>query len=162
MKPMNKKLLYIIPVLAAVVALVIVAAVPHVMADQEGKMWKMGKFKHHAVQVDGFIGSIPITKDTDRSTIKDKVTVSLSEASQGLDVHMAKLGKVENENGEKFLAWTLVSIDKDSESDTVTFTIHVVDAGDASNTAQVTKSLDHSFKKWHGEEKGAKDTSEST
>jgi hypothetical protein len=129
------------------------------MADQEGKMWKMGKFKHHAIQVDGFVGSIPITEDTDRSTLKDQVTVSLSEAAQGLDVHMAKLGKVKNENGEKFLAWTLISIDKNPDSDTATITIHVVDAGDASNTAVVTKSFDHSFKK-HTEDKDANDTSE--
>jgi len=147
---MNKKLVYVMPALAAVVALVLIAAVPHVVADQEaGKMWKMGaKFhKFHTIQVDGFVGSIPITEDTDRVTLKDKVTVSLSEASQGLDVHMAKLGKVTNENGDKFLAWTLVSVDKNE--DTVTFTIHIVDAGDADNTAQITKEFDHSFKTQH-------------
>ena len=145
---MNKKLVYVMPALAAVVALMFVVATPYVLAESGDKAWKMGKFhKHHAIQVDGFVGSIPITADTDRATLKDLVTVSLSEASQGLNVHMAKLGKVTNENGEKFLAWTLASVDKNE--DTITFTIHVVDAGDADNTAQITKEFDHSFKKQH-------------
>lgn len=146
---MNKKILYALPILVAVVALVLVAAVPYVVAEQGyGKMWKMEKFhKFHTIQVDGFVGSIPITEDTDRASLKDQVTVSLSEASQGLDVHMAKLGKITNENGDKFLAWTLVSVDKND--DTITLTIHVVDAGDVDNTAQITKEFDHSFKKQH-------------
>lgn len=144
---MNRKLLYMLPALAAVVALMFVVATPYVLAESGDKAWKMGKFhKYHAIQVDGFVGSIPITEDTDRATLKDLVTVSLSEASQGLDVHMAKLGKVTNENGDKFLAWTLFSMDKDADSDTVTVTIHVVDAGDAENTAQITKQFDHPFK----------------
>ncbi|HEX9845693.1 MAG TPA: hypothetical protein VGA92_04440 [Candidatus Nitrosotenuis sp.] len=151
---MNKKLLYTLPALAAVVALMFVVATPYVLAESGDNAWKMGKFhKHHTIQVDGFVGSIQITEDTDRATLKDKVTVSLSEASQGLDVHMAKLGKVTNENGDKFLAWTLVSVDKNE--DTVTFTIHVVDAGDADNTAQITKEFDHSFKTEHDSDEKA-------
>jgi hypothetical protein len=131
-----------------------VVATPYVLAESGEKAWKMGKFhKHHIIQVDGFVGSIPITEDTDRASLKEQVTVSLSEASQGLDVHMAKLGKVTNENGEKFLAWTLVSVDKND--DTVTFTIHVVDAGDVDNTAQITKEFDHSFKKQHDSDEKA-------
>jgi hypothetical protein len=151
---MNKKLVYVMPTLAAVVALMFVVATPYVLAESGEKAWKMGKFhKHHIIQVDGFVGSIPITEDTDRASLKEQVTVSLSEASQGLDVHMAKLGKVTNENGEKFLAWTLVSVDKND--DTVTFTIHVVDAGDVDNTAQITKEFDHSFKKQHDSDEKA-------
>lgn len=151
---MNKKLVYIVPALVAVVALMFVVATPYVLAESGEKAWKMGKFhKHHTIQVDGFVGSIPITEDTNRASLKEQVTVSLSEASQGLDVHMAKLGKVTNENGEKFLAWTLVSVDKND--DTVTFTIHVVDAGDADNTAQITKEFDHSFKKQHDSDEKA-------
>ena len=149
---MNKKLVYVIPALAAVVALMFVVATPYVLAESGEKAWKMGKFhKHHTIQVDGFVGSIPITEDTDRASLKEQVTVSLSEASQGLDVHMAKLGKVTNENGEKFLAWILASADKND--DTVTFTIHVVDAGDADNTAQITKEFD--FKKYHDSDEKA-------
>jgi hypothetical protein len=156
---MNKKLVYVMPVVAAVVALMLVAAVPYVVAEQgQGKMWKMGKFhKHHAIQVDGFVGSIPITKDTDKATLKDKVTVSLSDAAQGLDVQKAMLGKVKNEKGEKFLAWTMFSMDKDS--DKATITIHVVDAGNADNKAQITKEFNHSFKKEQRESKTS-DTSE--
>ncbi len=152
---MNRKLLYVLPAMAAVVALMFVVATPYVLAESGDKAWKMGpKFhKFHAIQVDGFVGSIPIAEDTDRATLKDLVTVSLSEAAQGLDVHMAKLGKVTNENGDKFLAWTLVSVDKND--DTVTFTIHVVDAGDADNTAQITKEFDHSFKMHHDSDEKA-------
>lgn len=149
---MNRKLRYVLPITAAVVALMFVVATPYVLAESDGdKAWKMGaKFhKYHTIQVDGFVGSIPITEDTDRASLKEQVTVSLSEAAQGLDAHMAKLGKVTNENGDKFLAWTIFSMDKNADSDTVTITIHVVDAGNAENKAQITKEFDHSFEKQH-------------
>jgi len=95
-----------------------------------------------AIQVEGFVGSIEITEDADRKTLKDKVTVSLSEASAGLDVQKAGLGVAVNENGDKYLVWKLVSVNKDSESGTVT--IIVVDAGDQDNTTSITKEFDKS------------------
>lgn len=139
---MNRKLVYALPVLVAIVALVAVAAAPHVMADQ-GKAWHKGKFQRHFIEADGFTGSIPITKDTDKSTLKDQVKISLSQASEGLDVQGGHLGVVTNENGEKFLAWILCSFDK--SGDTPTMTIHVVDPVTGKDTL-VTKSFDHSFK----------------
>lgn len=149
MNLMNKKILYALPALAAVVALMFVVVTPHVLAEPGAdKMWKTGaKFhKHGAFQVEGFVGSIPITEDSDKSSIKDQITVSLSEAAQGLDVQKGKIGIVANENGDKFVVWKLISVDRDADSETATITIHIVDAGDAENKAEITKEIDHSFK----------------
>ncbi|TVL98817.1 MAG: hypothetical protein CV087_20305 [Candidatus Brocadia sp. WS118] len=138
--------MYAAPAFAAVFALMLVVATPHVQASPDGeKAWKSGKHHmRHTIQVDGFVGSIPITEDADKAALKEKVTVSLSEAAQGLDVQGGHIGVVTNENGDKFLAWNLVSVDKESEK--MTATIHIVDARDAENTAQVTKEFGHPWK----------------
>lgn len=142
---MNTKIMYALPAFAAVFAMFVVA-IPYVQASPDGeKAWKSGKHHmYHTIRVDGFVGSIPITENTDKAALKEKVTVSLSEAAQGLDVHGGHIGIVTNENGEKFLTWNLVSVDKKSEK--MTATIHIVDAGNAENTAQVTKEFSHSWK----------------
>lgn len=149
---------YFLPALVAAFALTLVVAAPYVVAELgENKPYGFHDgAKMHAkfmgIQVDGFVGSIPITEDTDRQTLKDQVTVSLSEATNGLEVMGGHIGVAVNENGEKYLVWTLVSIDKDTEAETVTATIYIVDAGDSSNTAIVTKEFDHFMmkdKKYH-------------
>ena len=56
------------------------------------------------------------------------------------------IGVAVNENGEKFLAWALISIERDSESETATATIYVVDAADVTNTTSITKEFDRSHK----------------
>ena len=159
---MNTKTKIYIPAIAVLVAIVAVAAAPAIMAEpgfgkdawHEGAKhtWKDGA-KHHKghmkIQVDGFVGSIEIPEDIDRESYKDlkeQVTVSLSEAAQGLDVMKGSIGIAVNENGEKFVVWKLVSIDKDENSETATATIHVVDAADSDNTATVTKEFDSSMK----------------
>ncbi len=146
---MNTKIKYTFPVLVAAVALMFVVAIPYVIASSDGeKAWKGAKhFKHHALQVDGFVGSIQVTEDSNKAALKEQVTVSLSEASQGLDVQGGHIGIVTNENGERFLAWNLVSMGKNSDGMSVT--IHIVDAGNAGNTAQITKQIDHSWKIKH-------------
>lgn len=63
--------------------------------------------------------------------------------NDGLDVMGGHIGVAVNENGDKFLVWKLVQVDKDSES--ATATIYVVDAGDADNTTTITKEFDHSM-----------------
>ena len=146
---MNRKTTYLIPTFAAVFALMFAFASPVVMAESgEGIHDKWSGQKQHkmnkAIEVEGFVGSIHITEDSDKQALKDQVTVSLSEAAKGLDVMGGKIGVAINENGDKYLTWTLKSIEKDSESETVTATIYVVDAGDASNTAVVTKEFDRS------------------
>lgn len=136
---------YTIPALIAVAAVMVVVAAPYALAESDAKKHTSAKYhKFHAVQVDGFVGSIQLTADTNKAALKDKVTVSLSEASDGIDAVKASIGIVSNENGDKFLAWTLVSVDKGENSDTATITIHVVDAGNADNKAQITKELDAS------------------
>ena len=148
---MNRKTTYLIPAFVAVFALMFTVATPLAMAEfSEGMQDKGIGQKHHkmhkVIQVDGFVGSIQITEDSDRESLREQVTVSLSEASEGLDVRGGHIGVAVNENGEKFLVWTLISIEKDSESETATATIYVVDASDATNTTNVTKEFDRSHK----------------
>ena len=166
---MKKTSKYILPALVAAFALAFVLATPYVMAEsdyEKGAMhekgekhaWKDGA-KHDKgrmiTQVDGFVGSISVPEDMDKEShkdLKDQVTVSLSEAAQGLDVMKGSIGIAVNENGEKFVVWKLVSMDKDEESDTISATITIVDAADATNKATVAKEFDHSMKSTrHGE-----------
>lgn len=145
---MKKTSKFILPAFVAAFALAFVVATPYVMAESGYGMHSFDGAKSHkghwAIQVEGFEGTIQITEDVDKKTLKDKVTVSLSEASAGLDVQKASLGVAVNENGEKYLVWKLVSIITDSESGTATKTINIVDAGDVDNTALVTKEFDKS------------------
>ena len=146
---MNRKTTYLIPAFAAVFALMFAFASPGVMAEPGAGVhdkWSGQKQHkmHKAVEVEGFVGSIQITEDSDRQTLKDQISVSLSEAAEGLDVMEGRIGVTINENGDKYLTWMLKHIEKDSESETVTATIYVVDAGDAGNTAIVTKEFDRS------------------
>jgi hypothetical protein len=146
---MNRKTTYLIPAFAAVFALMFTVATPPAMAEySEGMHGKEMGQKYHkmhkVIEVDGFVGSIQITEDSDRQALRDQVTVSLSEAADGLDVKGGHIGVVTNENGDKFLTWTLKSVERDSESEIAIATIYVVDAGDVSNTTTITKEFDHS------------------
>ena len=158
---MSTKTRFILPAFAAVFALMFVVATPYVMAESNEDtwhngnkdMWKDDGAKHHKkhmmIKVEGFSGSIPVPEDIDRESfkdLKDQVTVSLSEAADGLDVMRGSIGIAVNENGEKFVVWKLVSIDENADSDTITATIYVVDAADATNTATVVKEFDPSMK----------------
>ncbi len=154
---------FLFSAIAVSFALVFAIATPYVMAESgygmhsyhDGAKSLKG---HWAIQVEGFQGSIPITEDTDRATLKEKA-IPLSEAAADYpNVKKAKLGKVINENGDKFLVWKLVDFSKDSESGTAKMTIHIVDAGDAKNTAEITKEFDKTshHDKW-AHYKGMKD-----
>ncbi len=150
---MNRKITYLIPAFAAVFALMFSVATPLAMAEYGDGMHDKGMGQknhkmHKVIEVGEFVGSIQITEDADRQALKDKVTVSLSEAANGLDVIGGHIGVVTNENGDKYLVWTLKSIERDSESQFAIATIHIVDAGDASNTTSVTKEFDRS--NWDG------------
>ena len=165
---------YVLPAFAAVFALMFVAAATpsYVIAEPgEGKQWgsygdgayddhskkKMSKGHHMTVEVEGFTGSIAFPEMSDVpdkkaafDALKEQVTVKLSEAaaaaeSAGLDVIKGSIGMAVNENGDRYVAWTLAEMNKDSESETMSATIFVVDAADATNTAQVTKEFDRSF-----------------
>jgi hypothetical protein len=144
---MTTKTQYLLPAFVAIFALMFVVATPYVAADEDDSRFAQQNGKRHMpIQADGFEGSIPITEDSDRQEIKSQKTVSLSEASAGIDVHKAHLGVVVNENDDKFLVWILANVEKDSESETAIATIFVVDAGDLSNTATITKEIDLSEK----------------
>ena len=147
----NKKT--ILPALVAAFALMFVAATPYVLAEP-GDTYAIYKdddstkkmYKKHLIKVEGFVGSILITEDSNKATLREQVTVSLSEAADGLDVEKAKLGIAINENGNKYLVWKLVDVERDLESETAIITIYVVDAADAENATTLTKEFDSSMK----------------
>jgi hypothetical protein len=146
---MNRKTTYLIPAFVAVFALMFTVATPLAMAEAsegmfDNKMDQKHKKMHKVIEVDGFVGSIQITEDADRQALKNQITVSLSEAASGLDVVGGHIGAAINEGGDKYLVWTLKSIEKDSESGIVTVTIHVIDAADVTNTTTVTREVDQS------------------
>jgi hypothetical protein len=146
---MNRKTTYLIPAFVAVFALMFTVASPLAMAEYSEGMHDKGIGQkqhkmHKVIEVDGFVGSIQITEDSDRQALREQVSVSLSEAADGLDVLGGHIGVAVNENGDKYLVWALKSIEKDSESEIVTATIYVVDAGDSNNTTTVTKEIDRS------------------
>ena len=158
---MNTKTKYMIPVFAAVFALVFAFATPYVMADGADHA-KWGEGKHHMgpmgypIQIDGFSGAIKMptemTKET-HDSLKSQVKVSLSQATSIADANgftdamMASIGVVDDGAGNKYLVWIVSSMDKDEESKTMTAKIFVVDAGNAENFATTTKTFDHSMMK---------------
>jgi hypothetical protein len=85
---MTTKTQYLLPAFVAIFALMFVVATPYVAADEDDRRFAQqnGK-KHMPIQVEEFDGSIQITEDSNRQEIKSQITVSLSEASAGLDVH---------------------------------------------------------------------------
>ncbi len=137
---------FVIPAIAAAFALVFAIATPYVMAESGYGMHSYhdgAKHKGHwAIQVEGFEGSIPITEDSDRATLKEQAIPLSVAAADYPNVKKATLGKAINEDGDKFLVWKLVDFSKDSESGTAKMTIYIVDAGDAENTAEITKEFD--------------------
>ena len=114
--------------------------------------------QHMTIKVEGFTGAIPIpemTEETDMKAVheelKSQVTVKFSEAATlsrkcSTRCHERfSIGMAVNENGDKFVVWLLAEMNMDdSESDNMITTVFVVDAADATNTAQVTKEYDHS------------------
>lgn len=170
---MNTKTKYMIPVFAAVFAVIFVFSTPYVMADDANGTWAGNHFKGanehwgedhhrgpkgtmgpHVITIENFTGSVAIpqdiTKDT-RDSLKDQVTVTLAQAvnvasSNGFDGMRASLGVVDDGAGNKYLVWTIISIDKDAETGAVTCNVFVVDAGDATNFAQTTQTFDHPMK----------------
>ena len=115
----------------------------------------MKKPKHHMMlKVDGFTGKITLPdlseiedKKAIHEEIKSQVTVKLSEAAAvaenaGLDVIKGNMEIVVNEDGVKSLAWIMTSMNMNGDTEKIPATIFVVDAADATNTAQITKEFD--------------------
>ncbi|MGY5148740.1 MAG: hypothetical protein ACW9W3_01620 [Candidatus Nitrosopumilus sp. bin_68KS] len=163
---MNSKTKYMIPVFAAVFALMFVVAVPNAIAEG-GNYAKMSEDKHYkghghkAILVEGFTGSIVVPAEMTKEThgeLKNQVTVSLGQAvsvaeSNGVTNAMkASIGIVKDGENNKYVVWTITSIDKDAESETMIKNIFVVDAGNADNFTTITKTFDHSkMREMHGE-----------
>lgn len=170
---MNRKIKYIIPVFAAVFALAFVFSTPYVMADNVNGAWigkhmgtndQWGREHHmgpkgpmgpHVITVDGFSGSVAIPQDITKETrdsLKSQVTVTLFQAVKVADANgfsnamSVNLGVVDDGAGNKYLAWTITSIDKDAETDAVTANVFVVDAGDEGKYAKITQTFDHPMK----------------
>ena len=144
----------------------VATAASYVTAEpDEGKNWTGdGHYKyandmhkgHMAIIIEGFRGSIEVPdmseiedKRGSYETLKEQVTVNFSEAAfaaenAGLDVTKGELGKIVNENGEKFVVWKL--IEKNKGLGTITKTIFVIDAADITNTATITKEYDPSVR----------------
>ena len=121
---MTTKTQYLLPAFVAIFALMFVVATPNVAADEDDKRFAQqnGK-KRMPIQVEGFEGSIQITEDSERQKIKSQITVSLSDAADGLDVYKAHLGVVVNENDDKFLVWILDNVEIDAGSETAVTTL---------------------------------------
>jgi len=171
---MDSKTKYMIPAFVAVFALMF-AFTPFVMAQEDGehteekhakwggeKYSKQGNHGKKAILVEEFTGTIQIPEEMTKEThdeLKDQITVSLgqavsvAESNRVTDAMKASIGIAKDGEGNKYVVWIIVSIDKDSESETVTKNIFVVDAGDAANFTTVTKSFDHSEMKegMHGD-----------
>ena len=132
----------------------------------ENKMRHDSKKNHHmTIKVEGFTGAIPIpemAEETDMKAVHDdlksKVSVKFSEAAvlaeeAELDVMKGSIGMAVNEDGDKFVVWILAEMNMESESDNMSTTVFVVDAADATNTAQTTKEFVHSMMMAEGKDK---------
>jgi len=120
---------YLIPAFVAAFALMFAVATPFVMADYGDGYAKYHK-KHWTVQVSNdFVGNIPITEDSTHQSLKDQITITLSEAALKYpDAKKAKLGIAVNDNG-KYVVWKVIEMTMDSETNTKSMMIHVIDAG---------------------------------
>ena len=162
---MNTKTKYMIPAFAAVFALIFALGPPSAMAvGGDYAKWggeKHFKKGHHVILVEGFSGTILLPEEMSRDSrdaLKEQVTVSLKDAvsvaeDNGFeDAMKAEIGIAKDGDGNKYLVWKVASMNKDSDSESVTANIFVVDAGDASNFATVTKTFDHFAKdRMHGD-----------
>lgn len=153
---MNRKIKFMIPVFAAVFALMFVVVTPHVMAEG-GDYSKWGTHhKHMKIQIGDLTGSQPITMETAHDKM-DKV-IALTVATYNYpDAKKASIGVAVNDAGEKYLVWKITTMTKNDDG-TKSVTIHVVDALLGYEITTIEKSYDHSsYGKWshHGYDKYA-------
>jgi len=140
---------YLIPAFVAAFALMFAVATPFVMAEYGDEYAKYHK-KHWTVQVSNDFKGKPISEDATHQSLKDQITITLSEAaSKYPDAKKAKLGIAVNDNG-KYVVWKVIEMTMDSETNTKSMIIHVIDARadtlDAAATEDVQKEFDHSMK----------------
>ena len=120
----------------------IIATIPSAFAEPE-TVYR----NHKVIEVTGFEGTIQITEDSDRKSLKEQITVSLSDAASLFpEAKRAGIGIAVNQDGEKFVVWKIIEVDFDSDSKTRTKTIHVVDAANISNTGSVSFEMNNSMR----------------
>jgi len=131
-KSLKMTLKYVLPAFVAAFALAFLVATPFVLAESSYGMHSYDGAKsykgHWAISIGEKTGTVPITEEDTRESLKNQAK-SLSEVAEDYpDVTKAKLGKAVNDDGNYFLVWKLVSVDHDAESDTKILTIYVLDA----------------------------------
>ena len=108
-------------------ALATIAAAVFVLALSPAAMAESGDTKSYSywsIPIGDAVGTLEITADTDIAALKEQA-ISSEEASAGYDnVVKARLAQAENDSGQYFLVWKVVTDNGDS-----TFTKYIVDAG---------------------------------
>jgi len=134
-----------IPVFAAVFALIFVFATPYVVAEGgDYSKWDGTTHykKHMKIQIGELSGSEAVTRETAHEKMDDIIALSVASYNYP-NVKKANIGIAVNDAGEKFLVWKLVSMNKNDDG-TKTATIYVVDALKGYEITTIEKSFDHS------------------
>ena len=100
------------------------------MADSDGTK----SSRHWSIPIGDAQGTLEITPDSDIAALKEQA-ISSEQASAGYEnVVKARLAQAENNSGQYFLVWKVVTDNGDS-----TFTLNVVDAGFGELLASMTE-----------------------
>ena len=134
-----------IPVFAAIFALIFVFATPYVVAEGgDYSKWDGTTHykKHMKIQIGELSGSEAVTRETAHEKMDDIIALSVASYNYP-NVKKANIGIAINDAGEKFLVWKLVSMNKNDDG-TKTATIYVVDALKGYEITTIEKSFDYS------------------
>lgn len=116
--------------LASIAAAAFVLALsPAAMADSDGTK----SYRHWSIPIGEAQGTLEITPDSDIAALKEQA-ISSEEAAAGYDnVLRVRLAQAENNSGQYFLVWKVVTDNGDS-----TFTKNIVDAGSGELLTSIT------------------------
>jgi len=118
--------------LASVAAVAFILAMsPAALADSDGTK----TYKHHwSISIGDAVGTLEITENTDMAALKEQAIYS-EEVTIGYEnVVKARLAQAENNSGQYFLIWKIVTENEDS-----TYTLNAVDAGSGELLTSVAK-----------------------
>jgi len=111
--------------LVAMAAAAVLGSTSQIFADSEGRDYQ----KYRTVQIGDAVGTLEITDNTDREELVAGAMSAEDIAAQYPDAYKAKLAEAANNDDRYFLVWKVISHGYDAEADTMTKTIHVLDAG---------------------------------
>ena len=134
-----------IPVFAAIFALIFVFATPYVVAEGgDYSKWDGTSHykKHMKIQIGELSGSEAVTRENAHEKMDDIIALSVASYNYP-NVKKANIGIAVNDAGEKFLVWKLVSMNKNDDG-TKTATIYVIDALKGYKITTIEKSFEHS------------------